>query len=115
RQQLLRLVVDQVLVAGWQVEIHLRIPLGDDPDPGGGGTKPRGRGPVHGGTPPATPARKQPKGRTPTTVSRKDDLRSVRDDDLGVVEEPVEHGRGGGVLWEESSPFLERPVAGDAQ
>jgi len=31
RQQLLRLIVDHVSVTGWQVEIHLRISLDDDP------------------------------------------------------------------------------------
>jgi len=31
RQQLLRLIVDHVSVTGWQVEIHLRIPLDEDP------------------------------------------------------------------------------------
>lgn len=31
RQQLLRLLVDHVSIAGWQVEIHLRIPLDEDP------------------------------------------------------------------------------------
>jgi len=31
RQQLLRLIVDHVSVAGWHVEIHLRIPLDEDP------------------------------------------------------------------------------------
>ena len=35
RQKLLRLVVDQVRVKGWQVEIRLRIPLDDLPDPPG--------------------------------------------------------------------------------
>ena len=30
RQQLLRLIVDHVSVTGWQVEIHLRIPLDQD-------------------------------------------------------------------------------------
>lgn len=33
RQQLLRLVVEQVLVKGWQVEIKLRIPLDSPPHP----------------------------------------------------------------------------------
>ncbi len=37
------------------------------------------------------------------------------DDDVGVVEEPVEHGGGGGGLGQEPSPFLERPVTGDHQ
>ena len=31
RQRLLRLVVEKVRVTGWRVEIHLKIPLGDDP------------------------------------------------------------------------------------
>jgi site-specific DNA recombinase len=31
RQQLLRLIVDHVSITGWQVEIHLRIPLDEDP------------------------------------------------------------------------------------
>lgn len=35
RQQLLRLIVEQVLVKGWQVEIKLRIPLDGPPDPPG--------------------------------------------------------------------------------
>jgi len=35
RQRLLRLVVEQVLVKGWQVEIKLRIPLDTPPDPPG--------------------------------------------------------------------------------
>ena len=36
RQQLLRLIVEQVLVVGWQVEIKLRIPLDSPPGPPGG-------------------------------------------------------------------------------
>ena len=36
RQQLLRLVVEQVLVKGWQVEIRFRIPLDIPADPPGG-------------------------------------------------------------------------------
>jgi site-specific DNA recombinase len=32
RQRLLRLVVEKVRVTGWHVEIHLKIPLADDPD-----------------------------------------------------------------------------------
>ena len=34
RQRLLRLVVEEVRVKGWQVEIRLRIPLDEDPGPG---------------------------------------------------------------------------------
>ena len=33
RQRLLRLVVEKVRVTGWHVEIHLKIPLTDDPPP----------------------------------------------------------------------------------
>jgi site-specific DNA recombinase len=32
RRRLLRMIVEKVRVSGWQVEIHLKIPLGDDPD-----------------------------------------------------------------------------------
>jgi site-specific DNA recombinase len=37
RQHLLRLVIEQVRVTGWQVEIRLRIPLSDNPGDGDGG------------------------------------------------------------------------------
>ena len=33
RQRLLRLVVEKVRVTGWRVEIHLKIPLPDEPPP----------------------------------------------------------------------------------
>ena len=33
RQRFLRLVVEKVRVTGWHVEIHLKIPLADDPPP----------------------------------------------------------------------------------
>jgi len=33
RQRLLRLVLEKVRVSGWRVEIHLKIPLPDDPPP----------------------------------------------------------------------------------
>ncbi|MBN9560568.1 MAG: recombinase family protein [Alphaproteobacteria bacterium] len=36
RQQLLRLVVDEVRVQGWRVEMRLRIPLDNDPEPPSG-------------------------------------------------------------------------------
>ena len=35
---------------------------------------------------------------------------AVGDDDVAVVEEPVEHGYGGGVFGQESSPGFEGPV-----
>ena len=73
RRRLLRLVVEKVRVTGWRVEIHLKIPLPDDPpddDP-----PPPGPEPNNG----------------PSSDMR---LRSLRDQDVGVVEEPVD-GRGG--------------------
>ncbi len=68
RQQLLRLVVERVRVTGWQVEIQLRIPLDDDPNPPGGGSKlpDRPRQPWSGG------------GRS-DGLSSNDGLRSVRE------------------------------------
>ncbi len=68
RQQLLRLLVDQVLVTGWRVEIHLRIPLDNRPGDGNGG----------GATRPSSPAPSKP-GTPRRKVSSKDRLRSVRD------------------------------------
>jgi hypothetical protein len=35
RQQLLRLVLEDVRVQGWQVELRLRLPLDDDEPPAG--------------------------------------------------------------------------------
>ena len=40
---------------------------------------------------------------------------AVGDDDVGVVQEPVEHADGGGVFGQEPAPGLEGPVGGDAQ
>ena len=37
------------------------------------------------------------------------------DDDVAVVQEPVEHADGGGVLGQEPAPGLERPVRADAE
>ena len=37
RQRLMRLVVEEVRVTGWQVEIHLRVPLDGEPPDGGTG------------------------------------------------------------------------------
>ena len=63
RQRLLRLVVEQVRVQGWQVEIRLRIPL-DDPSDGN-----------------PTPHPNRPKPRTSTDMR----LRSVGVDELAAV------------------------------
>ena len=81
RQQLLRLLVEEVRVTGWQVEIQLRIPL-DNPDPTHPDQSPRrpppepprsdrphAPEPARTDTPPAGP---------PPSVSNKDGLRSLR-------------------------------------
>jgi len=47
RQKLMRLVVEEVRVTGWDVEIRLRIPLDERPP-----EAPRPTGPGHGGGPP---------------------------------------------------------------
>ena len=65
RRRLLRLVVEKIRVTGWRVEIHLKIPLPDDPpddDP-----PPPGPEPDNG----------------PSSDMR---LRSLRDDHVGVME-----------------------------
>lgn len=46
RQRLLRLLVDEVRVRGWQVEVRLRIPLDDGPDSPGGRRRRPPAGPV---------------------------------------------------------------------
>jgi site-specific DNA recombinase len=78
RQQLLRLVVEQVHVTGWQVEIQLRIPLDDNPDgPGEGNSRP----PESGGGGKGRAGRSRPPTHRPHRAhpeSSKDGLRSLR-------------------------------------
>jgi site-specific DNA recombinase len=81
RQQLLRLLIEDVHVTGWQVKIQLRIPL-DPPDPGQ--TRPR-------------PRRPTPSPTRPPAVSSQDRLRSVGVDEVGVVQQPVDGGGGQGL------------------
>src|SRR5262249_58649502 len=72
RRRLLRLVVEKIRVTGWRVEIRLKIPLPDNPsddDPPPPGPEP---------------------GNRPSSDMR---LRSLGDQDVGVVQEPVD-GRG---------------------
>ncbi len=77
RQKLLRLVVEEVRVKGWQVEVKLRIPLDGPPEPPG------------------------------ERVSTKDRLRSLHDDGFGMVQEPIEQGRGErAVVVEDLGPVL---------
>jgi site-specific DNA recombinase len=78
KQTLLRLVIDEVHVTGWHVQIRLRIPLDTDPD-----NPPR--------SPSPTPA---PDHNSP--VSTEDRLRSLGIHDVGVVQEPVDGGGGQG-------------------
>jgi site-specific DNA recombinase len=102
RQQLLRLLIEDIQVTGWHVKIRLRIPLDDPPDR----DHTRRRAPQPGPTPASS-------GTPP--LSTEDRLRSLHDDDAGVVEQPVEEADGGGVLGQEPAPLVEGPVAGDAQ
>jgi site-specific DNA recombinase len=67
RQQLLRLVVEEVRVSGWNVEIRLRIPLDDHPN----------------GDPPRSPSPRGPSG--PRRASSNDSLRSLGRDDVAMV------------------------------
>ena len=77
RQQLLRLVVEQVLVKGWQVEIKLRIPLDTPADPPGG------------------------------RVSTKDRLRSLHEAGVGMMQQPIEQRGGQrSVVVEDFRPVL---------
>ena len=83
RQQLLRLIVDHVSVTGWQVEIHLRIALDQDP---GGPPRDSGRRPDYGHRrhrtrPPRSDATEGPGGE----VSSKDGLRSLRRVDVAQI------------------------------
>jgi len=59
KQTLLRLVVEQVRVTGWNVEIRLRIPLDDEPE----------------STPPPEPP--EPNSDHPEPLSSEDRLRSL--------------------------------------
>ena len=70
RQRLMRLVIEQVRVAGWQVEVRLRIPLNDNPGDSPG-SHPNG---------PENPSPKQQsprRNRTGSKVSSELRLRSV--------------------------------------
>jgi DNA-binding transcriptional MerR regulator len=102
RQELLRLLIEDVQVTGWHVKIRLRIPLDDPPDDDH----------THRRTPRPGPA---PASSSDTPVSTEDRLRSLHAHDAGVVQQPVEEADGGGVLGQEPAPLVERPVAGDAE
>jgi site-specific DNA recombinase len=97
KQTLLRLVVEDVHVTGWHVQIRLRIPLDDKPDS------------------PPLPPNPRPDPDQDGQVSTQDRLRSLGSYDVAVVQEPVEQADGGGVFGQESAPRLEGPVGADAQ
>jgi hypothetical protein len=98
KEELLRLLIDNVQVTGWHIKIQLRIPL---PDP------PPGNRPCRNKPGPGTPAS------NPATVSSEDSLRSLHADDVRVMDEPVDHGCGDGVVAEDLAPAAEGLVGGD--
>ena len=88
RQKLLRLIVQEVRVTGWNVEIRLRIPLDHHPDQHDPNTPPIGR-----------PRPRSPRNRdAKEALSSNDRLRSLGGDDVGVVAEPVEQADGRGLV-----------------
>jgi hypothetical protein len=70
RQRLMRLLIERVRVTGWQVEIHLRVPLDEmpPPSPGNGGERP---------SPPGQTKSRPVTTGHPASVSSEDRLRSV--------------------------------------
>ena len=94
RQKLLRLIVAEVRVTGWNIEIRLRIPLDQHPDHNDPNTPPGNR-----------PRPRQPRNRnTKEPVSSNDRLRSLGGDDVGVVQEPVDGGVGDGLGYQLVEP-----------
>jgi hypothetical protein len=91
KQQLLRLLIEEVRVTGWHVQIHLRIALDQPP-------------PDHR-VPDQPPAPHQPPSQ-PRPLSSEDRLRSVGDDDFGVVDEPVDHRSGDDLVAEDFTPAM---------
>ena len=71
RQRLMRLVIDRVRVSGWQVEIHLRVPLDSEPPDSGSGPPRKPKSP--------TPQRRSRQLPQPSEkVSSRDGLRLAR-------------------------------------
>ena len=90
QQKLLRLVIDEVRVTGWNVEIRLRIPL-DQPSP----------------TPPTNPRprRREPRAQDPKeAVSSNDRLRSLGRDMVRAVYDAVEDRFGDDRVREQRVP-----------
>jgi site-specific DNA recombinase len=91
KQQLLRLLIEEVRVTGWHVQIHLRIALDQPP-------------PDHR-VPDQPPAPHQPPSQ-PRPLSSEDRLRSVGGEDVGVVDDAVDHRRGDGLVAEDAGPAM---------
>ncbi len=100
KQQLLRLLIEDVRVTGWHVQIRLRVAL--DPPP------PHPAGPTG---PPANPS----PHRRPVRVSTQDRLRSVGEDLVAGVDQPVEQRFGDDGVREQRVPVFGCPVAGQDQ
>jgi hypothetical protein len=107
KQDLLRLVVDEVRVTGWTVQIQLRIAL-DDP---GGDPPPQ---PHPGGDPPPHPPQ-PPADDQQSTPSTEDRLRSLGGHYFGVVNQSVDHRGGDDVVAEDLAPPTEGLVGGHDQ
>jgi site-specific DNA recombinase len=87
RQQLLRLIVDHVSVTGWQVQIHLRIPLDENPD---APSRDNDWRPHYGHRRRTTRAPRSDEDDAGSAMSSKDGLRSLRRADVTQV--GGEHG-----------------------
>ena len=85
RQRLLRLVVETVRVTGWRVEIHLKIPLADEPPPDEQGSNDPGPddGPPSDRPPGDDPPAPRPKPAEPLSSDIR--LRSIRGHQQGDV------------------------------
>ena len=83
RQKLLRLVIDEVRVSGWLVEIRFRIPLDNPPEPPN------------------------------TRVSTKNRLRSLHGQDVNMMREPIEQRAGESFRSKDRGPLIEWQIAGD--
>ena len=103
KQQLLRLLIEDVRVTGWHVQIRLRI----------ASTRHHPTGHPDSPTSPAGPTNKP--SPHPRPVSTQDGLRSVGGDDFGVVDEAVDHSGSHDVIAEHFAPAAEGFVGGDDQ
>jgi len=98
RQKLLRLMVEEVKVTGWDVEIHLRIPL-DSPPTSKPQHQPR--------------ARASRRSATKEAVSSNNGLRSLGEEDDAAMQQPVQHGAGDhGIVIEDLAPTGDPQVGG---